>query len=133
MARRIIVSEVDEQRLRRLIEQRALGRDAELVERLEAELTDARVVSPAAVPPDVVTMNSVVLYEDDRGHRTRVRLVYPDTAVDEPRVSVLAPVGSALLGLAVGEAIEWPLPNGRSKRLRVLEVSYQPEAAGKEA
>jgi regulator of nucleoside diphosphate kinase len=131
--RKITVTDIDEQRLRRLIELRAGGRDAELVERLEAELEHAEVVRASAVPPDVVTMDSVVVYEDDRGRRTQVKLVYPDTVADEPRVSVLAPVGSALLGLSIGDAIDWPLPNGRTRRLRVVDVLYQPESARKGA
>ena len=58
-------------------------------------------------------------------------MVFPAHAnVEEHRISVLAPVGSALLGLSVGDTIEWPLPNARSRRLRVLAVTYQPEAAG---
>jgi regulator of nucleoside diphosphate kinase len=57
--------------------------------------------------------------------------VYPREARDGTGcVSVLAPIGAALLGLQVGQAIDWPLPGGRTKRLRIVEVPYQPEAAG---
>ena len=130
--RKIVVTEADEQRLRNMLSQYGKGRDAQVAERLETELMDAEVVSADVLPPDVVSMDSVVVYEDDRGRRSQVKLVFPDVVADEPRVSVLAPVGSALLGVAVGETIEWPLPNGRTKKLRVLEIRYQPEAAGKE-
>lgn len=128
--RKIMVTDADEQRLRRMLDH-VDGRDAQVAERLESELMDAEVVAADALPPDVVSMDSVVVYEDDRGHRSRVKLVYPDVVADEPRVSVLAPVGTALLGVTVGETVEWPLPNGRTKKLRVLEITYQPEAAGR--
>ena len=85
----------------------------------------AVVVEPTKIPPDVVTMNSRVRFEDlDTG-------VYPkDADVNEGRVSVLAPVGSALLGLSVGQSIQWPLPGEKNRHLRVVSVTYQPEAAG---
>jgi regulator of nucleoside diphosphate kinase len=66
------------------------------------------------------------------GKEFELTLVYPDDAhITHGAVSVLAPVGSALLGLSVGQSIEWPLPGGRKMNLRVLEVTYQPEAARK--
>ena len=83
------------------------------------------------MPDDVVTMNSEVVYEDSAtGNQRVVRLVYPkDANASAGRVSVLAPVGAALLGLHVGQEIEWAVPGG-IKRIRVAEVRYQPEAAG---
>jgi regulator of nucleoside diphosphate kinase len=77
-------------------------------------------------------MNSRVRFEDlDSGEQLEVTLVYPrDADVDQSKVSVLAPVGSALLGLSVGQSISWPLPGGKSRHLRVVGVTYQPEAAG---
>jgi regulator of nucleoside diphosphate kinase len=77
-------------------------------------------------------MNSLVSFEDlETGERSQVTLVYPSaTSGTEGRVSILAPIGSALLGLSVGDAIEWPVPGGRSRRLRVTAVHYQPEAEG---
>jgi regulator of nucleoside diphosphate kinase len=99
---------------------------------LEAELARAEVVAPTKMPPDVVTMNSRVIYEDvESGGPREAVLVYPhDADATNGRVSVLAPIGSALLGLCAGQVIEWPLPSGRSKRLRVVHIRYQPEAAG---
>jgi regulator of nucleoside diphosphate kinase len=90
------------------------------------------VVEPTAVPPDVVTMNSRVVYRDEESNETReVTLSYPkDASLEQGRVSVLAPVGAALLGLSVGQEIEWLVPGGRHKRLRILAVTYQPQAAG---
>ena len=80
------------------------------------------------VPEDVVTMHSQVSYIDETtGERRRVTLVYPDEAdVPAGRVSVLAPVGAALLGLSTGQTIEWEFPKGAHRRLRVLAVAHRP-------
>lgn len=128
----LIVTDIDLERLQRVVEQHGGGRNAELVDLLEAELAGAEVTSPQAISPDVVTMNSTVVFEDEQtGERRQVTLVYPkDAKSEEGRVSVLAPVGSALIGLSVGQVIEWPLPGGRSRRMRIVAVPYQPEAAG---
>jgi regulator of nucleoside diphosphate kinase len=132
-ARTIFLSRSDVERLTRLIELHGAGRDAAAWAALEEEISGARVVEPAAVPPDVVTMNSRVSFDDvDTEERLEVTLVYPqDADVERDRVSVLAPVGSALLGLSVGQTIEWPVPGGKNRRLRVVAVTYQPEAAGR--
>jgi regulator of nucleoside diphosphate kinase len=129
--RAITVTDRDEQQLRALLKVYAGSRDDELASALEAELSDASVVDARSVPANVVTMNSLVVYEDEStGARSRVCLVYPNEAKAGPgRVSVLAPVGTALLGLSVGESIDWTMPDGRSRRLRVVEVPHQPEAA----
>lgn len=118
--RRIIVTDDDYSLLRRLA-----GHP-----RLSAELNAADVVDSACVPPDVVTMNSRVLFEDETtGERREVTIVFPqDTDAWAKRVSVLTPVGTALLGLAVGQSILWPFPDGTSHCLRVLRIAYQPEA-----
>lgn len=101
------------------------------VERLETELARAQIVEPQEVPPSLVTMNSRITYENTTsGERHTVRLVYPrDANVKENRISVLAPLGSALLGLSEGQEIEWIMPGG-VRKLKILEVLYQPEAAG---
>ncbi|HSP78186.1 MAG TPA: nucleoside diphosphate kinase regulator [Myxococcaceae bacterium] len=130
--RRIIITEIDNDRLQRLIEQYGDGRNAELAEMLEQELARAEIMSAEDIPPDVVTMNSTVIFEDEEtGARREVTLSYPQDARNgEGRVSVLAPIGSALLGLSAGQSIEWPVPGGRTRRLRIVAVTYQPEAAG---
>lgn len=99
---------------------------------LLAELDRAEVVEPHEVPPDLVTMNSTVRFAIvDSGDVFCMTLVYPkDADGSAERVSVLAPVGSALLGLSVGDALEWPRPGGQVMTVRVLEVVYQPERAG---
>jgi regulator of nucleoside diphosphate kinase len=98
---------------------------------LEQELARAHVVADADIPADVVTMNSrVVCLDESSGERHEIELVYPHEAdVDRGRVSVLAPVGAALLGLSAGSCIDWPLPGGRTTRVRVIAVPFQPEAA----
>jgi regulator of nucleoside diphosphate kinase len=105
--------------------------DSPLTDALETELQRARVVAQTEVPADVVTMNSDVVYEDiATGVERAIRLVYPhDADVTTGRVSILAPMGAALLGLRVGQEISWRVARGL-KRVRVVEIRYQPEAAG---
>lgn len=126
----IIVSSLDLQRLELLLDRAAGGRPAG-GEALRAELDRASVVEPAEIPPEVVTMNSIVRFRDEASRVDHeLTLVYPQNANRPGTVSVLAPVGSALLGLSVGQAITWRIPGGRETRLRVLEVVRQPEAMG---
>lgn len=130
--RNIVITEQDERRLALLLEKKARETDARTAELLEEELSRATVVSPARIPADVVTMNSVVRYEHlDSGKHSEVTLVYPGGVRGHSgRISVLAPIGAALLGLSVGDSISWPTPDGRQQRIRVLDVPYQPEAHG---
>lgn len=115
----IIISDSDMQRLRAVLDvHQSVASDD-----LDAELHRALVVPQELMPADVVTMDRDVVYEDlDTHTRRRVRLVYPQHS-DPKRgwVSVLAPIGSALLGLRVGQSIEWDVPTGR-KRVRIVEV-----------
>ncbi len=101
-------------------------------EYLVSELDRADVVDSRDVPPDVVTMNSRVVFEDvASGKTTEVTIVFPhDADVQLGKISVLAPVGTALLGLAKGDSIVWPFPDGKSRCLRVVAVTFQPEADG---
>lgn len=123
----IIITDADLERLLPVLEQH----DTPASETLEAELSRAVVVRQREVPADVVTMNSEVVYEDcATGVRRTVRVVYPNEAdAASGKVSVLAPIGAALLGLKVGQEIDWRVPTG-AKRIRVVELPYQPEAAG---
>jgi regulator of nucleoside diphosphate kinase len=120
----IYLTEDDLERLSRLLEGQS-GRFA----KLEGELSRAVVVPREQIPPDVVTMNSRVLFEEETsGERREVTLVYPREAdIDAGRISVLVPVGTALLGLRVGQSIDWVLPSGEKRRYRVISVPYQPE------
>lgn len=129
----IVVSTLDLERIEELLESAAV-RNLPGVDALQGELDRASVVDPEEVPPDLVTMNSTVLVLDEASNtQSELTLVYPKSAQPvSPAnpVSVLAPVGSALLGLSVGQSITWAAPNGRDLRLRVLAVKNQPEASG---
>lgn len=101
-------------------------------EKLEAELLRANVVPREEIPGDVVTMNSRVIFENEATRERReVTLVYPGSAdIDAGKISILVPIGTALLGLRVGQSIEWELPGGEKQRYRIAALPYQPEAAG---
>jgi regulator of nucleoside diphosphate kinase len=132
--RTIYVTTEDMRRLQALLEGTASARNIEAAENLESELASAVVVPPEKIPPNVVTMNSRVRFQDEEsGQQREMTLVYPKDADPQAgKVSVLAPVGAALIGLAVGQTVDWPLPGGRLKRLRIIEILFQPEAAGVE-
>lgn len=97
---------------------------------LAEELDRAIVVPQERIPADVVTMNTRLIYADENaGNSREVELVFPcDADPSSGRVSVLAPVGCALLGLRVGQSIDWNLPNGRRHRLRVEQILHQPQS-----
>ena len=101
-----------------------------VVDFLGAELDRAELVEPAAIPRDVVTMHSCVRFVDrDTGEARTVTLVYPgEEDSRQGRISVVTPVGSALIGLRAGDTMPWRTLDGRTKRLSVLEVTHQPEA-----
>ena len=100
---------------------------------LEDEIYRATIVEPREVQPSVVTMNSTVRFAVlPSGAERRLKLVYPGkTDSSQDTVSILAPVGSALLGLSEGDEIHWPNPNGGTLHLVVFEVEDQPERAGR--
>lgn len=141
----LVISSLDAQRLRHMLDG---GAHDHLpgVDALSDEIDRATIVEPQQVPPDVVTMNSTVRFINDSTHQEfQLKLVYPEgiaarlpgeltkLAQDEPpvqAVSVLAPVGSALLGLTVGQSIDWQIPGGKRLHLRILQVLRQPEAEG---
>lgn len=96
---------------------------------LREELVRANVVEPEEIGAEIVTMNSTVRFVDEQaGKQYGLTLVYADQAGNPGTVSIFAPVGSALLGLAVGQTIEWQFPGGRQLRLRVDSIVNQPEA-----
>jgi len=100
-------------------------------EKLENELVRAKVVPREKIPQDTVTMNSRVVFEDEAtGERREITLVYPGNAdIDAGRISVLVPVGTALLGLRAGQSIDWQLPSGERRRYRIVSVPFQPGAS----
>jgi regulator of nucleoside diphosphate kinase len=130
----IYITELDRQRLEKLIElagERSRRANHLYLARLEEELERAETVAPEKVPADVITMRSRVRLRDlNTGEEMVYTLVFPSEAnFDEGKISVLAPVGTAMLGYRVGDSIEWEVPSGR-RRLKVEELIYQPEASG---
>ncbi len=125
----LTITRLDLQRLEQLLD--SLDDFSPSAEALQAELDRAEVVGHDEVPAGVVTMNSRVhCREESSGKDYHLTLVYPQDAGGEGCVSVLAPVGTALLGLSVGQHIDWAGPNGKVLKLTLLAVEYQPEAAG---
>lgn len=99
-------------------------------ESLELELDRANIIADNEVPKELVTMNSKVRFLNlSNSKEMEITIVYPsDADFKEGKVSVLASLGSALLGLRVGQEINWMFPDGATKRLKIIEVIYQPEA-----
>lgn len=131
-SKNIVITETDHVRLQRLIEssRRFRPRDAEHLDALEEELRRASIAAPEEVPHDVVTMNSRVRVKDlNSGHEFVYQIVFPrDADVARNRISVLAPIGTALLGYGAGTTVESRVPSG-TRRFQIVEVEYQPEAA----
>ena len=101
---------------------------------LENELKRARIVAPEEVPPDVITMNSrAELLDLESGERMEFTLVLPvDENINDGKISVLAPLGTAMLGYRVGDEFVWHVPHGL-RRLKVIKLHFQPEARLKKA
>lgn len=126
----LTISELDAERLDMLLEQPAFA-DSDIAQALNEELDRAEILPSASIPSHVVTMNSRVRFRDLNTNEEHIRtLVYPAAVKDsqEP-LSVMAPLGAALLGMHV-EMLSPQLPNGEETRIEVLELLYQPEAAG---
>lgn len=136
MARtKIIVTDHDHHRLENLLDSdliNAIG-DQPSLKALRGELAIAEVVASSDVPPDVVTMNSTVRLRDvNTGEVDTYTLVYPEEArIADGKLSILAPIGTAILGYRVGDQISWQVPNG-STRMQIEEVIFQPERASAE-
>ena len=131
--RTIQITKFDLERLNKLLAdaQHSDHRQSSYLLELETELERAKMVPSEAVPNDVVTMNSQVRLVDlDTNEDIACTLVFPEDAdMGKGRISVLAPVGTAMLGYRVGDSFEWQVPAGK-RRLLVKEILYQPEAAG---
>jgi regulator of nucleoside diphosphate kinase len=126
---RIFITEPDHDKLLRLIAGRRASRmDTHNLDELDQELDRAEILTAdEAIPADVITMNSrVKLLDLDTGEIKVYRLVFPSDARTEDALSVLAPIGTAILGYKVGSVIEWEVPRG-VRRLKVLDVVSQPE------
>ena len=123
---RIVVSESDHDRLTDLATA-ALDRLPETAQELLDEMERAEVVGAPAVPANVVRMGSTVTFQPDGGRKRRVTLVFPAAEdIAESRISVLTPIGTALIGLSEGQSIEWSARDGRRHQLTVLAVERLP-------
>jgi regulator of nucleoside diphosphate kinase len=129
-----LITELDAARIRELGArltglQEGLGPLSDLMEMVTEH---AKIVPGRRIPPDVVTVNSTVSFRDEAtGAVHRVTIAYPhETSIPERRISILSPVGRALLGLPVGGIAAVRLPDGSTREIRILELHYQPEAAG---
>jgi len=130
--RTIYITELDLNRLQKLLDaMEGSLRNKTHLQKLEEELLKGQIVPSDEVPPDVITMNSRVKLQDlDSGDEMIYTLVYPNDAdPGQNRISILAPIGTALIGYRVGDIVEWKVPSG-VKRLKVEEILYQPEASG---
>lgn len=132
-SRDIYITKYDLTRLRELLQ---VGisfaeRDRQSLESLQNELDRAHIVEPSAVPHDVVTMNSHVRLKDlETNEEKAYTLVFPSEAnLGQRKISILAPIGTAILGYRAGDAVEWQVPGG-IRKFRIEEILYQPEAAG---
>jgi len=128
---KIVLSTLDADRLETLLETLPVSAFPGKAE-LEAELARAEIVEPKDVPPTVVSMNSTVRFKvQSSSEEFKLTLVYPkDMDSSGNKISILAPVGSALLGLSQGDQIEWPKPGGGLLRVIIEEIVYQPERSG---
>ena len=134
MSNRVIyMTGYDKDRLTKLIEdiQDSDSQDKNYLTALQEELDHAKVVSSSDIPKDVITMNSQVCLVDQSTQKKEVlTLVFPqDADISQGRISVLAPIGTAMLGYRVDQVFQWKVPVGE-RTLKVKEILYQPEAAG---
>lgn len=131
--RKIHITRYDMDRLTELIDGLRLSPKANQanLDLLEKELYRAVLVDPQQIPHDVITMNSKVIITDtESGEKTTYTLVFPSAAnISENKLSIMAPLGMALLGYRTGDIIEWPVPSG-VRKLKVDKIIYQPEASG---
>lgn len=129
----IYITDNDMTRLEELLEVAGenVTRDNKHLEELSSELLKAEVVDSTEIPANVVTMNSQVLLLDmDTNESKTYQLVFPrDANLEQNRISILAPIGTAMLGCRVGNVIRWNAPAG-VRRMKIAKILYQPEAAG---
>ncbi|MBE0506937.1 MAG: nucleoside diphosphate kinase regulator [Marinospirillum sp.] len=128
----LLMNELDHARLERLLEKPEYAK-MPVAEALVERLENADVADPKDIPSDLVSMHSRVRFRDLKADvQLEKELVYPHNLNPEAtdQLSVLAPLGAALLGARVGQEVHWQLPNGKDAALMVEEILHQPEAAG---
>lgn len=130
MSRQIYITENDKAKLKELIDNALFdGKADKSFGELSNEIKNAQIVDISELPENVITMNSKVLILLN-GNEEEITLVYPQEAdLIENRISVLSPIGIALLGYREGDTIEWTVPSGTMK-IDIKKILYQPEAAG---
>lgn len=124
-ANALVISTLDYQQLMQLIEKN----DTTAADTLDQEISRAKIVETKKLPANIVAMNSTVTFIDlDSDEEKTIQLVYPqDADVSQLKISVLSPVGSALIGLKIGGTIEWPVPQGKVRHLKVTSVEQRQE------
>ncbi len=131
--RSISITKFDHQRLDELlaVANEFNYRDREDLKRLAEELQRGRPIDAKKIPPTVVTMNSRVRLRDlDSDQTMEYTLVFPkDADIESNKISIMSPIGTAILGYSAGDVIEWAVPAGKRK-IEIVDVVYQPEAAG---
>jgi regulator of nucleoside diphosphate kinase len=121
----IVIGEDDLEALNRLADQ-ARGHLAAAAAQLLTELERARIVAQKKLPPKTVRMGSIVTFTTDDGHERTAELVFPDRAdIAADRISILTPVGAALIGVSTGQTIDWQSPDGRRRSLTVTAVTTE--------
>jgi len=124
----IFITQFDYDRLMKLLKKRRPHDEYDKA--LLAELERGKIIGPEAVPPDVITMNSQVRFRDEYGENWELWLVFPEDAeLSKGRISILSPIGCALIGYKKGDAIVVPTPKGR-RELSVEAIIHQPEREG---
>lgn len=128
----IMLTDRDNERLSALAASQNGGL-TEICRILALELDRARIIEPAKIPPNVVTMNTRVTVREEGTGKTRMfTLVYPsDEDISIGNLSILTPAGAALIGLCEGETLTWTTRDGQTKELTVVRILYQPEANGR--
>ena len=129
--KQIFITEFDRDRLELLLEENCGAYLAPYLDALRSELDRAKIVPSREISAEVITMNSTISLTDvDTGEAQRFTLVFPNEAdASRGKISIIAPLGTAMLGYRVGEVFEWTVPIG-TKRWRIDRIIYQPEAAG---
>ena len=129
----IIISDLDSSRIRqRVARGNGIGQfSTNDINKLMSEINRAKVVKPKRIPPDVVTMNSIVKITNlDKNISYTIQLVYPENAdTKAKRISIFAPIATALLGYRKGDIVDWEVPQGNTT-IRIDDIIYQPESAG---
>lgn len=116
----LVISQTDRDKIATLLQ----GAPLNIAELLGDELGRATIVGDDVLPKDVVSMNSQIRFQDvETEKETTVILVYPSEAnLDQNKISLFTPVGSALIGLKIGQTIAWPFPGGKTRQLKVISV-----------